>query len=805
MKVSYEWLSEYLMLEEITPETLADKMSRTGIEVEEVSVLGKDLKKIVVGHALEVREHSNSDHLKICKVDTGEQEIRQIICGAPNIRSGQKVIVALPGARIAGNVKIKKSKMRGEVSEGMICSLSELGYPDHVVAKKYAEGIYILPDDAVPGESIIPYLALDDAVLELSITPNRADALSMRGVAHEVGAIYDQKPIFSPFKLEESADETIDRYLTVAVESSEDSPHYAIRVIKDVTIAESPLWLQKKLMNAGIRPINNVVDITNYILLEYGQPLHAFDYDALGSKEITVRRAKEKEAIVTLDGEKRMLSPETIVITNGEKPIALAGVMGGLDSEITEETVTVALEAAVFHPIAVRKTANGLNLRSEASSRFEKGVNLATVNTAGDHAASLIAELTGGKVVSGRAVKTIVDPEEIRVSITLEKINRSTGLKLSVPEVLDIFERLDFKVDEARGLFEVKIPPRRWDIRIEADLIEEVARIYGYDRLPSTLPVSESVPGTLTDKQRLIRHTRRFLEGAGLSQAISYVLTTPEKAGEFKLQESEATHLDRPMSKERRTLRMNIVSGLLDNAAYNTARNNRNVSLYEIGHVFYREKDQDRPYETEHLSGMITGETAETNWKSKARKVDFFDLKGILESLLETYGLKENVVFTAEEDRDGMHPGRTAAVHLGSLKIGFIGQVHPLTAAARDLSETYVFEINLDTVLHADKRPTIYKAIPKYPGTTRDIALLVDETVTNQELIEVLYENGGHYLKGVRLFDIYQGRNIEEGKKSMAYTLSYLNSKATLEEEEVAKDLEKVTKALVQRFGAVIR
>lgn len=806
MNVSYQWLSEYLDLTDISPEDLADKMSRTGIEVEDVFVPETGLKKIVVGHALKVEDHPDSDHLHVCQVDIGEEELSQIVCGAPNIKVGQKIIVALPGSRITGNTKIKKGKMRGQASNGMVCSLSELGFSEKVIPKKYADGIYVLPSEAVPGESVFSYLAMDDAILDLSITPNRADALSMRGVAHEVGAIYDRKPVFKHVSLNEMENEKVEEYINVAVEDKNDTPFYSMRIIKGVKIAESPMWLQTKLMNAGIRPLNNVVDITNYILLEYGQPLHAFDYDRLESKNILVRRATTDEKLETLDSENRQLTKETIVITNGEKPVALAGIMGGLGTEIQDDTVTIALESALFEPVAIRKTAKELNLRSESSSRYEKGINHDTILSASAHAAALIVELAGGSVVSGAAIVSDLDVKNVVVPITLEKLNRSLGTVIKTNEVLSIFNRLGFGVSETNGLFEVSIPPRRWDVSIEADLLEEVARIYGYDNLPSTLPIIESTPGKLDDKQRIIRHTRHYLEGAGLSQAISYVLTTPKKASQFLMTESESTKLDFPMSEDRSTLRMNLVSGLLDNVHYNTARKNTDVALYEIGRVFYKNQDRLLPVEEEHLAGVLTGSLIKSNWQEKTEKVDFFNLKGILEGLFETFGLTEPLTFVTDKDREGMHPGRTAAIYLGEEQpIGFIGQIHPLMAKEYDIKETYIFELNLHPIIEGEKHPTIYAGIPKYPGMTRDIALLVDESITNQQLTELIYEKGGKYLRHVRLFDLYQGEKINEGKKSLAYTLSYLNPNDTLIEEEVTKAFEKVTQALVEQFDAVAR
>ena len=805
MNVSYKWLSEYLNLDSITPEELAEKLSRTGIEVEDVTIPQEGLKKIVVGHALSVVDHPDSDHLHICQVDIGEEEPSQIVCGAPNIAAGQKIIVALPGSRITGNKKIKKSKMRGEVSNGMVCSLEELGYSDKVIPKKYADGIYVLPEDAVPGEEVFSYLAMDDAILDLSVTANRADALSMRGVAHEVAAVYDLEPSFKELVLTEDASDNVENYMSVSVEDTADAPIYTIRVIKDIKVKESPMWLQTKLMNAGIRPLNNIVDITNYILLEYGQPLHAFDYDQLNSKEILVRRAKQDEVLVTLDEEERTLSSNNIIITDGQKPIALAGVMGGLDSHITDDTATVALEAALFEPISIRKTAKELNLRSESSSRFEKGINLETLQQASEHAAALMAELGEGTVVSGVASVDTVEVKDSVVKTTLGKINRSLGTAITAEEIEQIFHQLGFGVTISDEEVTVVVPPRRWDINIEADLIEEVARIYGYDRLPSTLPTTESLPGGLTTKQRLVRHTRRFLEDAGLAQAISYVLTTPEKASRFMMRESDITQLEMPMSEERSTLRMNLISGLLDDVQYNLSHNNQNAALYETGRVFYKDPSQTLPIEEEHLAGVVTGSMSEKDWQGEGDKVDFYVLKGILGELLTTYGLVGEIEYQQDTNRSDMHPGRTATILLNGEEIGFIGQIHPVTAKELDINETYAFELNLDAIVQAEKEATVYRGIPKYPGMTRDVALLVDDTVTNQQIVDVILEKGGKYLKHVRLFDLYQGEHIAPGKKSMAYTLAYLNPEATLQEEEVTKAFEEVKEAIVTQLKAEIR
>ncbi|MFZ2436772.1 MAG: phenylalanine--tRNA ligase subunit beta [Trichococcus flocculiformis] len=804
MKVSYKWLKEYLDLSDVTPDELAEKMSRTGIEVDDVIYPGKGLSKIVVGETLSVVDHPDSDHLHVCQVNIGTEEPIQIVCGAPNVAAGQKVIVALHGARITGNAKIKKGKMRGQESNGMICSLAELGYSESVVSKKYADGIFVLPAEAVPGTEVVDLLELDDAILDIDITPNRADALSMRGSAYEVAAIYNKALKFPEAPVSEKTG-SVTEYIKVAVEDTNDAPAYHIQVIKDVKIAESPLWLQNKLMNGGIRPINNVVDITNYILLEYGQPLHAFDYDQIGSKEIIVRRAKENETMTTLDGVERTLDTDNIVITNGTAPIALAGVMGGLDSEITDETVTVALEAALFNPVLIRKTAGKFNLRSESSSRFEKGINVATIRTAGQHAAELIHELAGGTIVAGTASVDTVEVKDTEVVISLEKINRSLGTAISSGEVTAIFNQLGFASTFDGETFTVAVPPRRWDISIYADILEEVARIYGYDNLPETLPITPALPTALTPKQHTMRITRRFMEGAGLTQNISYVLTTAEKAREYAVEDKEGIRLAWPMSEDRSTLRMNLLSTLLDNAAYNVARKNTDIQFYEIGRVFFPSADSVLPIEAERLAGVMTGMAYQKDWQMAAEPVNFYHAKGVLDGYFETMGLSDQIRFEAAKDLKWMHPGRTAAVYLGDAYIGYVGQVHPATANAYDLKETYAFEIDFEAIIAAPKEVITQQPIPKFPGVTRDVALLVDETVTHQQIVKTIKENGGKFLKDVHLFDIYQGKGIEDGKKSVAYSMSFLNPEATLVDEDINKAFTKLVAALETECGAAIR
>jgi len=804
MKVSYNWLKESIDLTDIDVHELAEQITLTGIEVEGVEGLGTDIENLVVGQVLECETIEGSDHLNLTQVDVGD-EILQIVCGASNVRQNQKVIVAKPGTVLPGNFKIKQTKMMGNESNGMICSLEELGFEESVIPKFAEEGIYILPEDATVGENASSYLGVDDSIIELDITPNRADALSMRGVAHEVGAILNKTPKFTKPDVKEDPFETVDEYISVNVDDSDDNPIYKMRVIKDVTIGESPLWLQRKLMSAGMRPIDSVVDVTNYIMLEYGQPLHSFDYNKIGSNEILVRRARDGEVLETLDQHERKLSSENLVITNGEKPIGLAGVMGGANTQITNDTKTIALESAVFKPALIRRTANTMSLRSEASSRYEKGINIATVGEALDLAAQLIAEIAGGEVVSGTASEESVEPKNVEVTVSMKRINDLIGDELAASEVEHIFDRLGFGHEINNGIFTVSIPPRRWDISIDADLVEEIVRIHGYNKIPSTLPFTESVPGELNESQQLTRYLRKYLENSGLAQGISYVLTTPEKAPLFRMEENTPVQLAYPMSEEHRVMRQSIVTGLLDNAEYNNARQMKNVSLYEIGRVFYRGEGSEEFIEKDHVAGLITGSLSEASWSQSEEKVDFYMIKGIVEEMLEAISLKESIHYVAASDMDTMHPGRTAAIYLGNDPVGFVGQIHPSLTNKRDLDETYAFELDLEKIVQAEKEPIVYQTIPKYPGTSRDVALLVDEEITHDEVIEVIRTHAGKWLNSVRLFDLYQGENIDEGKKSIAYSLFYQNPEATLKDKEVDEDFNKVKEALTEKLNAEVR
>lgn len=803
MYVSYKWLAEYVDLSGITPDELAEKITRSGIEVEGVEVLNEGMKGVVVGHVVEKEQHPDADKLNKCQVDLGNGEVVQIICGAKNVDKGQKVAVATVGAVLPGNFKIKKAKLRGEVSNGMICSLQELGIESKLVAKEYSEGIFVFPNDAEVGKDALEQLNLDDAVLELGLTPNRADALSMLGVAHEVAAILNREVKYPKISFESSS-ETASNYVEVNVEATEDNPLYIAKVMKNVTIAPSPLWMQSRLMAAGIRPHNNVVDITNFVLLEYGQPLHAFDYDRLGSKEILVRRAKDGEKIVTLDDQERTLTSEHLVITNGTEPVALAGVMGGANSEVQSDTKTILLESALFNGQRIRTASKDHGLRSEASARYEKGVDPNRVPAAAERAAQLISLYAGGEVLEGAVEVRSTSFEPVVVKTTVEKVNRVLGMNISAEEMKSIFERLQFGVELDNSTIIVTVPTRRGDITIEEDLVEEVARLYGYDNIPTTLPVGQAIPGKLTDYQEKRRKVRRYLEGTGLYQAITYSLTSEEKAPKYALETSELTKLALPMSEERSVLRLSLLPHLLDALRYNLARQIDQVALYEIGSVFLSQGKDVQPLEKERLSGAVTGLWHSHSWQGEKKPVDFYVVKGIIDGLVNLLGLSD-VIEYKQSKREGMHPGRTAEVFLGDKLVGFVGQVHPTVQKELDLSETYVFELSLVDLLTADVEETRFEVIPRYPSITRDIALVVNKDVIVGDIEKVIKEAGGKMLKDVAVFDLYEGDRLEEGKKSVAFSLRYFDPERTLTDEDVSKAHEKVLSAVEEKTGATLR
>ncbi|HGI6254355.1 TPA: phenylalanine--tRNA ligase subunit beta [Staphylococcus aureus] len=800
MLISNEWLKEYVTIDD-SVSNLAERITRTGIEVDDLIDYTKDIKNLVVGFVKSKEKHPDADKLNVCQVDIGEDEPVQIVCGAPNVDAGQYVIVAKVGGRLPGGIKIKRAKLRGERSEGMICSLQEIGISSNYVPKTFESGIYVFSEAQVPGTDALQALYLDDQVMEFDLTPNRADALSMIGTAYEVAALYNTKmtkPDTTSNELELSANNE----LTVTIENEDKVPYYSARVVHDVTIEPSPIWMQARLIKAGIRPINNVVDISNYVLLEYGQPLHMFDQDAIGSQQIDVRQANEGEKMTTLDGTERELLTSDIVITNGQTPIALAGVMGGDFSEVKEQTSNIVIEGAIFDPVSIRHTSRRLNLRSESSSRFEKGIATEFVDEAVDRACYLLQTYANGKVLKDRVSSGELGAFITPIDITADKINRTIGFDLSQNDIVTIFNQLGFDTEINDDVITVQVPSRRKDITIKEDLIEEVARIYGYDDIPSTLPVFEKVTsGQLTDRQYKTRMVKEVLEGAGLDQAITYSLVSKEDATAFSMQQRQTIDLLMPMSEAHASLRQSLLPHLIEAASYNVARKNKDVKLFEIGNVFFANGEGELPDQVEYLSGILTGDYVVNQWQGKKETVDFYLAKGVVDRVSE----KLNLEFSYRRaDIDGLHPGRTAEILLENKIVGFIGELHPTLAADNDLKRTYVFELNFDALMSVSVGYINYQPIPRFPGMSRDIALEVDQNIPAADLLSTIHAHGGNILKDTLVFDVYQGEHLEKGKKSIAIRLNYLDTEETLTDERVSKVQAEIEAALIEQ-GAVIR
>ncbi|MCP3030523.1 phenylalanine--tRNA ligase subunit beta [Halobacillus sp. A1] len=807
MLVSLNWLNDYINVRDYEPDEFAEIITKTGIEVESVEPVAEKATGVVVGHVVSCEQHPNADKLSLCQIDVGEG-VLQIVCGAPNIAEGQKVAVAAPGAVLPGNFKIKKTKLRGEESNGMVCSLQELGVDEKDVPKEYQDGIYVFPEDVQAGDDAISLLNLDDIIIELGLTPNRADCLSMAGVAYEVAAALGREYELTAEKVEEGS-EKAESLVSVEVEDPEANPYYGAFILKDVTVGPSPLWIQNRLTAAGIRPINNVVDITNYVLLEYGQPLHAFDFDRFGSAKVITRRARDGEKITTLDDQERVLTRDHLVITNGDKAHAIAGVMGGAESEVQKDTNTILLEAAYFNPANVRQSAKDHGLRSEASTRFEKGVDPGRVERAGLRASELLREYAGATVLQGVVSYDQLDRSEKTIEVNTTKINDRLGTEITREEIASILERLQFPYEQSDEDFTISIPTRRGDVERFEDVLEEVARIYGYDNLPYTLPSGASQAGGLSLEQQLKRRVKAYFEGAGLDETITYSLTSEKQSTmlvskEVAQQAAAPVKLAMPMSEDHSHLRLSVVPELLQSLAYNVARKQHNIAYYELGTVFISEESEvtKQPHEMLRASGALTGEWLSHPWQQEKKTVDFFVVKGIVEGLSDLL----DIPMTFEKAKiEGMHPGRTANIMADGKIIGFIGQVHPKLQKEWGLKETYVFDLNAEKLFELYEKEEAFEAIPRFPSVSRDIALVVDEDVPAGDIKETILEAGSPLVKQVLVFDLYQGEHLSAGKKSLAYNLLYLDPERTLKDEEVESAHENILQSVKERHAAELR
>ncbi|MBD1372820.1 phenylalanine--tRNA ligase subunit beta [Hazenella sp. IB182357] len=805
MLVSYEWLKEYVDLNGISPEDIAEEMNRTGIEVEVIYTRDAGVTGVTVGYVQEVTPHPEADRLQVCTVDVGKDQPLQIVCGATNIAAGQRVPVAEVGAKLPGDFKIKKAKLRGVDSFGMICSAKELGLPDKVLMKEQMDGILVLSEDAPIGTDIHSYMGMDDQVIELQLTPNRSDCLSMMGVAVEVAAIFDRE-LRLP-QLDTPIDAELAETFRIEVESEADCPIYAAQTITDLRVGASPQWMQNRLISAGIRPINNIVDVTNYVMIETGQPLHAFDLGNLSGEAICIRRAEENEVVTTLDGEIRTCTRDTLMITDGEKPIALAGIMGGKNAEVTTNTQSILLESAYFDPTLTRVASRQTGLRTDASSRFEKGVDPDKIIAAIHRARQLLEQIAGGSASSQVVVKGSLERNEFTVDLRHSQLIKVLGMDVKEEQVMDIFRRLRLETEQMTDHYAVKIPSRRPDIKIEVDLIEEVARLYGYDQIPTSLLWGKQTPGGLTRNQHTRRIIRRSLRALGLNEVITYSLTSEGASSAIaSLHENEKSiAIAMPMSNEHAYLRTSLLPHLIKTASYNVKHGNHRVRIFELGKTYITTEEQltKLPDERFEVAGLVTGPITPSIWQKQQPQNDFFEMKGIIEAMLSRLGLAEPTF--REESPIGFHPGRTAGIYIENQKIGLIGQLHPKLAQNMDLEETVVFQLDLETFLNDEMDDLIYAPIGKFPAVTRDLALVVDEAIPVGSVKEKIKEAGGALLEEITLFDVYVGEQVGEGKKSVAFSFVYRSKERTLTDEEVQAAHDAIVQSLEVTFDAKLR
>ncbi|WP_138494114.1 phenylalanine--tRNA ligase subunit beta [Paenibacillus pinistramenti] len=812
MKVSTSWLSDYISLENVDINELAEQITRSGIEIDSVESLNKGVTKVVVGYVKTKEKHPDADKLNVVTVDAGQEEELQIVCGAKNIDAGQKVPIALVGAKLPGGLEIKKAKLRGVASQGMVCSAKELGLNDKLLPKDQQEGILVLPPETTIGTPIEQILNLNDQIMDFDLTPNRSDCLSMLGAAYEVGAILARDVKLPEAKVAENASLASDS-ISVKISNPELCSHFAVRVISGVKIGPSPQWMQNRLMAAGVRPINNVVDVTNYVMLEYGQPLHAYDADRIAGSQIEVRAALEGETIETLDGQERKVPAGALLIADAEKPIGLAGVMGGANSEVTENTVNIVLESAKFDGGAVRKASRHFGLRSEASQRFEKEVDPARVIPALNRAAALIAEYAGCTVQQGIVESGGDGTEPLVIPLSLTKLNQFLGTEISSLEAKTILARLHFECgDLPDNVLEVKVPTRRGDITRDVDLIEEVARLYGYDKIPTTAIEGPTTQGGYSKPQLLRRGIRTMLTNGGLQEVISYSFANREAETLFPaLREGRhSVKLAMPMSEDRSVLRTSLIPQLVDVAVFNRNRKQENLALFEIGSVFQNEEPEltVQPKEIPMLGILITGLRQEKQWNSASDKVDFYDLKGAVESVVGFLGLTGQITYEADRP-EGFHPGRSASIFLDNShskqRIGVLGQMHPDLQRSKELDDTYVAELKLEPLFTADTRAIEYRDLPRFPSVQRDIAVVVANEVTAASLIKAIEDSAGELLEKVQVFDVFTGSKLGEGKKSIALSLVYRHMERTLTDEEITEVHGRAVAALEQTFGAELR
>ncbi len=801
MKASLNWLKDYVEIP-MGIDELVHLLTMAGLEVEGVSSVGEGFNKIVVAEIDSIQKHPNADRLSLVQLRTLDKRF-SIVCGATNIREGQRVPLALPGARLPNGMEIKRSKIRGEISEGMLCSEIELGLGQD------ASGIMILDSNAPLGANLAEALGLKDTILDINITPNRPDCLCILGIAREIAALTQQKVKYPVSSLPSEGGE-IYRRTSVTLEDPDLCPRYVVRMIEGVRIGPSPFWIKDRLEKVGIRSINNVVDVTNYVMMEYGQPLHAFDFERLEERRIVVRRAKAGEEFVTLDGVKRVLDEEMLMICDGVKPVAIAGVMGGLNSEIQEDTKVILLESAYFHPTNNRRTSKKLGLETEAAYRFGRGIDYGGCLKVANRAAQLIQELAGGRVIEG-ALDVYPKPIPNRlIELNPERVRSFLGMEIPNERIRIFLENLELQVDQTEeNRWRVLTPSFRRDLEREIDLIEEVARLEGYEKIPSTLPkgppsVREKKKSTFVEKkiyETLILH--------GYHEIISYSFTSPSTLNGIGLPPEDPrrnmVRILNPLSEETSVMRTSLIPGLLETARYNLYRKNLNLKIFELRKVYFPKQGRPLPEEVTYLAGLAMGMDRDPHWAFLQRSIDFYDVKGLLETLFGVLGI-EDVQFIPTEEIPYLHPGRASMIIVGRDSIGVLGEVHPRVLAHFEIpTRAYLFEIPFEKLVVHAKEERKFNPLPKYPAIYRDLSIVVDEQLEVERIREAIWSLQEPFIHEIHLFDVYRGAPIPAGKKGLSYRIRYQAPDRTLTDEEVNHSIGKVISHLREVLKAELR
>ena len=794
MLIPVKWLKEYVDFE-ITTRELADKLTMSGSHVDSIENVDKGFTKVVVGKINKIEKHPDADRLRVTTIDVGEEEI-QVVTNAQNVNEGDYVPVALVGAKLVDGLKIKKGKLRGVVSQGMLCSTQELGIPDNVVPKEIKDVVFIFDEKCSPGQDVKEVMGLHGAVIDFEITPNRPDCLSIIGMARETAATLEAELKYPNIKIE-NEEGNIEQYVeSIEVKDYDLCKRYYGRVIKDVEIKSSPLWLQRRIMEAGVRPINNIVDITNYVMLEMGQPLHAFDLDKIKGKKVIVRKANENENVTTLDGEIRKLDASMLVIADDSEPIAVAGVMGGLDSEVSQDTKTILIESASFDGRNVRLTSRALGLRTEASSKFEKDLDSEMVEKACNRVCQLIEQIGAGKVVGGHIDNYDKKSEVKNITLRPEKVEKLLGVSIEVDRMIEILNNLEISAKLVDNKIETVIPTFRADLEIETDLIEEVGRVYGFHNIESKPLRGEVSRGEKTRSRRIEDEVKETLSGLGLNEITTYSFISPKAYDKINLSEDsmkrKCVELLNPLGEDYSVMRTTLIPNMLEVLARNYKHGIKQAEIYELGNIFIPKEIPVKglPYENKTLCLGMYG------------ACDFFDIKGLVESILENLNIKE-YDYSREENYSTFHPGRTANIVKGNHVLGTIGELHPDVMEVYGIKDkVYIAELDFELLTTLTNLERKYKALPKFPATSRDIAIVVDEEVMVGDIEKVILENSGKIVEEVNLFDIYTGTQIEVGKKSVAYSITYRSHEKTLVDEEVSKVHDKIVEELKKTLNA---